>query len=265
MPKRLSSIKSPSILEELKSFPNQGIIWGMLESNNPCQIWELPGTQAIILIEDSSDDPFVFIAGTLTAKSIETIIALCQKSYPTIYCDPAYHHLFLEKGWDFLLRVELSYSEPNIQLIQSGLSVKPIDNLTLFEKCYSFQETSQRYGSAENFLKFGRGFILSHADKILSEAYIDYFGENHAEIGIITPPEHRNQGYASQIASYLAEWCKEKQYIPIWSCQINNRASLKTAYKIGFRGERYYIQMVPTVGNTLGPPLISWLNKNPQL
>ena len=54
----------------------------------------------------------------------------------------------------------------------------------------------------------------------------------------------------------------------MWTCpsiemQVDNRASLNVAIKIGFSISRYYVQMVRDVGNTFGPALIKWIKDNP--
>jgi RimJ/RimL family protein N-acetyltransferase len=260
----ISVIQDNLILEELKSFPLQAVIWGILEENNKGQIFEL-SDKSILILETASDDPFVFIAGPVTARAIEeTISHVSYASYPTIYCQPKHHHLFLEKNWDFLLRAEMHLEQNFVpKPIQNGSVIEPIESIELFKKCYWFEETSARYGSPEQFLKFGKGYALCREGKILSEAYADYIGGGYIEIGIVTHPDYQSQGFGSQVASHLLMKCLEQNYVPGWSCQINNRASMRVAIKIGFSISRYYVQMVPDSGNTLGQPLVKWLRENP--
>jgi len=260
----ITVIQNKLILEELKQFPLQAVIWGILAGNNKGQVFEL-SDNSVLILEAGNNDPFVFIAGPITSRSIEETIAyVSHASYPTIYCHPKYHHLFLEKNWDFLLRAEM-YLEPHFvpQPIQNGLVIEPIESIELFKKCYWFKETSARYGSSEKFLKVGKGYALRQGEKILSEAYADYIGSGCIEIGIVTHPDHRSQGFGAQVASYLVGKCLEQNYIPGWSCQINNRASMRVATKVGFSISHYYMQMAPTVGNTLGNPLVQWIKENP--
>lgn len=260
----ISVIQNNSILEELKLFPLQAVIWGILEKNNKGQLFEL-SDNSILILETECDDPFVFIVGPVTSVAIEeTISHLSYASYPTIYCHPKFHHLFLEKNWDFLLRAEMQLDPHFIaQPIQDGLVIEPIESMDLFKKCYWFNETSARYGSSEQFLKYGRGYVLSQRGKILSEAYADYIGGGYIEIGIVTHPDYRSQGFGSQVASHLLIKGLEQNYIPVWSCQVNNRPSMRVATKIGFFISHYYVQMVPVVGNTLGQPLLKWIKENP--
>lgn len=143
------------------------------------------------------------------------------------------------------------------------LVIEPIKSMDFFKQCQGFKETCARYGSAERFFKFGQGYALSQREKIISEVYTDYIGGGHVEIGILTHPDYRSQGFGFHLASYLINKCREQNYIPGWSCQTNNKASMRLAIKLGFQVSRYYVQMVPTVGNTLGKPLINWIKENP--
>lgn len=126
---------------------------------------------------------------------------------------------------------------------------------------FPLQATSERYGSPEKFLRFGKGYALCKDEHIVSECYTDYLGGGYAEIGVVTHPDYRGQGFAKQVVSYCINRL-DQNYIPIWSCQVNNRSSLKVAIKVGFSISRYYVQMV-RVGNTFGPPLIKWMKDNP--
>ena len=260
--KLLSQITEPPILSELETYPNQAVIWGILGDGNRGQVWELPGCKAIMLVEGNCEDPFVSIVGRLDVDDVKEAISLCPTNYPMIYCNPAYHHLFLAEGWDFNLRAQMAYTSLAPQNINPNWNIQPINDITLFERCLGYQSACGRYGSSSRFLKHGKGYVLCKGTEIVSEAYIDYQGHSYAEIGVITHPDYLRQGAAVQIASYLVNDCVKQGVTPVWSCQINNRASLQTGFKLGFRIERYYVSMVPKVGNTLGPPLEAWIAKN---
>lgn len=250
LPKRITEITNPAILAELETFPNQPVIWGMLEGHNKGQLWELSGGQSIVLFEDNPQVSFVFIAGHLDLKTIETAIHLCITypiDYPMIYCRPYAHEWFLTQGWTFNPRIQLSYITPALQPVREGWAIKPINTMKLFQECLSFKEMSHSYGSPEQFLKLGKGYALCQGSQIISEAYIAFHGRNCAEIIAITHPDYRRQNAAAQVTSYLVEECKTKGLIPMWSCNADNIGSLKTALKIGFVIERYDMQMIPEI------------------
>ncbi|MBI2785872.1 MAG: GNAT family N-acetyltransferase [Legionella longbeachae] len=165
-----------SLLEELKQFPLQAVIWGILENTNKDRIVALPNNS--ILLMEESDDPFVFIAGKVIPETIDAAIALTANAkYPMIYCQPKYHHLFLKRNWDFHLRAEMKLNKAYTPLsIEDSFVIQPIDSIDFFKKCLWFKETSDRYGSAEQFLKFGSGYALCKNGHIISECYTDYLG-----------------------------------------------------------------------------------------
>jgi hypothetical protein len=67
-------ILDQGILEEFKTFPNQGILWEIIEQQKTGKIFELP-SEAIVVMENCSD-PFVFIAGELTDEDVTEVVSL---------------------------------------------------------------------------------------------------------------------------------------------------------------------------------------------
>lgn len=244
---RIKILQNQNILSELETFPNQAVIWGILDGHNQGQLWELPGAQSILVFEDNEPEAFVFIAGSPDFIAIQEALRICKNhplNYPMIYCHSSYHHRFLKEGWTFNPRIQLSYRTPSTQEVSNGRLIKPIKSLELFEKCIDFEEMSRRYGSAEGFLRFGTGFALCQENQIMSEAYMAFHGRNYAELSVTTHPGYRRQNAATQVASYLAEDCIKKGLTPVWSCDADNISSLKTALKIGFHIDRYDMQLV---------------------
>lgn len=261
--KKINKINDLKIIEELKTFPNQAFIWSIVHHHNP-NMWELPSGESIMIMEPYIDDPFVFIAGKLSPQDMDAIIKICPIGYPRIYCNNLYHPDFLKKGWDFHLRVELSYSGLNnpIQL-EKGWKFKKIDNVELFEQCYWYKKYAKQYSSPELFFKFNKVYVLCHNDKVISEGYIEHHNSSqYVELSVATNPMYRRHGAGTKITSYVAEKCKELDLTVIWTCQIDNRPSLNTALSAGFKIERYYINMVPEIGNTMSPTLEKWVNDN---
>lgn len=182
-----------------------------------------------------------------------------------IYCHPSYHSLFLKRGFDLLLRAELRLKDSkqfyNDESLLEG--VRPIDNIELFQKCFWYQNISALYGSAENFLKYCKGYAYVKGDRVLSEAYGN-IGGGYMEIGVATHEKYRGKGYAAKALTPLIKKCEAEWLVPLWTCQLDNRSSLKAAFKLGFEIDRYYITMVPEAGNVLGANLIRWMRDNPE-
>ena len=261
MLKILDKILNQWILEEFKTFPNQGILWEIIEHQNTGKIFELPSKS--ILIMENCPDPFLFIAGELEDEDVTEVISLVGGlEFPMLYCRAKYHHLFLKRGWNFHLRSSLSL--PKLKQIISPdptLEIKPIESIDLFKQCTWYKERSELYGADENFLRHGIGYALCKGSSVVSEAYASN-GGGYAEIGVITHPEHKRKGYATLIVAHLINECKKLKIIPQWSCNIDNRASLYTGLNMGFEIDSYYTLLVPDCGNVLCQNLINWLENN---
>ena len=107
MLKQMDKILDQETLTEFKTFPNQGILWEIIEQQQTGKIFELP-SKAIMVMENCPD-PFVFIAGEITNKDVTSVISLVKgMEFPMLYCQAKYHPLFLNHGWNFHLRSSLS-------------------------------------------------------------------------------------------------------------------------------------------------------------
>ena len=254
--KYLDKVLDQETLEEFKTFPNQGILWEIIEQQKTGKIFELP-SKAIMVMENYPE-PFLFIAGEITNKDITSVISLVKGiEFPMLYCQAKYHPLFLNHGWNFHLRSALSLREPGKVLsLESGFEIKPIKSIDLFKQCRWYKERSKLYGSDENFLRYGLGYALCNGLSVVSEAYASC-GGGFAEIGVITHPDHRSKGYARLIVSHLINQCEKLQTIPQWSCNADNRASLTTALKMGFKIDSYYTLLVPNCGNVVYKNLVN--------
>ena len=76
--KQVKSISNPNFLDELKKFPNQGILFEIIETGITGSIIELP--DEVLIVKENHKDPFVFVAGELTEKSV-LLIADLLKDY----------------------------------------------------------------------------------------------------------------------------------------------------------------------------------------
>jgi GNAT superfamily N-acetyltransferase len=117
--------------------------------------------------------------------------------------------------------------------------VRRID-AALFKRCHWRGEVIKATGSATKFLKHGFGFCLVADDVILSEAYACFWGGGSVEIATVTHPDHRGKGYAPAICAHLIQACEGLGLETYWSCDVQNRASIQVAAKLGFTDTRAY-------------------------
>ncbi len=252
--KQIKYITNPIIIEELKKYPNQGILFEILETGVTGKIIEL--SDDVLIVKESCNDPFVFIAGELTEKYVLQITDLLKDyRFPMVHCAKRFHPLFLEKGWNFHVRTLLKYNT-NMSNHHNGLSISKIDSAAIFKKCTWHNEREELYGSDENFIENGTGYALFINDNLVSEAYAS-IGANIAEISVITAELYRGKGYATQIVSFLISKLLKSNIYPEWSCNIDNTSSLKTGLKLGFEISDYYIVLVSNRGNVLKKETVS--------
>ena len=88
--------------------------------------------------------------------------------------------------------------------------------------------------SYEDFVKAGIGFTLLDNHLPVSTAFTSYTSKDKLEIGIETSEKYRGQGCASRVCASLIDYCMEKGFEPVWSCNSANRGSRNLAYKLGF-------------------------------
>jgi RimJ/RimL family protein N-acetyltransferase len=156
------------------------------------------------------------------------------------------NHLHPPAGGEISHRLEFrdldSQSSHLAQLRESippGMHIQPIDR-PLLEHCEWRSDMEFYCGSLDNFLVNGLGLCLMQGEEIISEAYCSSFGDKTAEIGAITHAAYRGHGYAPVACAWLIEACAQRGYQAIWSCDADNRASIRVARKLGFRQERAY-------------------------
>ena len=68
-------------------------------------------------------------------------------------------------------------------------------------------------------------------DKLVCVASLWYWGDNLCDIGVLTHPDYRSQGYAKSVCQLLMN---EVERNIIWRCDFNNKASYILATKLGF-------------------------------
>ncbi|NRA73804.1 MAG: GNAT family N-acetyltransferase [Rickettsiales bacterium] len=261
--KQIKHITDQNIITELKQFPNQGILWKIIETQATGKIFQLSNNA--VVITENCDEPFIFIAGTLTNSSIEKITNFIKTfKFPMIHCNKKYHPLFLHHGWNFHVRTTLNLKTTSSSIItNSNFKILKIDSSDILRKCIKYKELIKIYGNEELFLAHGMGYALFLKNgTLVSESYAA-LGLGYGEIHVYTHPNYQRKGYGSKIVSHLIKKCRDKNITPQWSCNVDNKPSFKLAMKLGFEILNYHMLLVPNCGNVLCPNLVKWLENNP--
>jgi RimJ/RimL family protein N-acetyltransferase len=136
------------------------------------------------------------------------------------------------------------------QRLPEGCQIRPTDRQIL-EQCEWRSDMEFFCGSLDNFLVNGIGMCMMRGEEIIVEAYASSLGETQAEIGAVTREAHRGHGYAPITCAYLVQVCAQRGYGAIWSCDVENEASIRVAQILGFREVRPY-QILEYGGITIG-------------
>ncbi len=94
---------------------------------------------------------------------------------------------------------------------------------------------------ASEFLSRGMGYCVLHREKAVSWAFSAAVSRDEIDIGIETAQDFRQMGLGLAAAEKMIQFCFEQRKRPVWSCDVNNVASQKTAEKLGFVKHSEYV------------------------
>jgi predicted acetyltransferase len=106
------------------------------------------------------------------------------------------------------------------------------------EGLFETKEELERFIDAKNITLFEKDESLVGCG-FLIKIHHDF---NYYDIGMWVNPDFRKLGYATQIISYLKEFCLKNGFIPICGCAFENIASRKTLEKNGFISKHKLIE-----------------------
>jgi len=86
----------------------------------------------------------------------------------------------------------------------------------------------------EQFADMAKAFTVMIDGKPASTAFTSARHENKLEIGIETIKEHHSKGLGYLACAELVEYCIDNNLEPVWSCRLENTASVNLAKKLGF-------------------------------
>ena len=90
------------------------------------------------------------------------------------------------------------------------------------------------WDSAEDFIRGGKGFVLTEGNKMASASFSAFMVDEYLELGIETMEAYRQRGLAEIVCRALIDYAVEKELEPVWSCSKDNFGSLRLAERLGF-------------------------------
>ena len=127
-----------------------------------------------------------------------------------------------------------------IKNLPDGYKLRAIDG-DLYDLCLKDPLTVDfvsNFGSKENFLKLGLGFVILKNGEIVSGASSFSRYREGIEIEVDTAESERKKGLASIACAALILKCLEQGLYPSWDAQ--NLTSVRLAEKLGYRIDHVY-------------------------
>lgn len=81
--------------------------------------------------------------------------------------------------------------------------------------------------------------------EIVSLAHTFAWSPLYVDLGVTTHEQFRNRGMATAAAALVAAEVQKRGRVPVWSCGIENHASLQIARKLGFRETSRRLYLIP--------------------
>ena len=94
------------------------------------------------------------------------------------------------------------------------------------------------WGSSEQFLKEGFGYIALDRGSVCAAAFSAAVSSDEIDIGVETREDHRRKGLAALLAGRMCDRIVEIGKRPVWAHAVSNMGSMHTALKCGFVRDR---------------------------
>lgn len=224
--------------------PFQPLLQAMLQGDYPYQLLLVDDSSSPYIVIKSTGN-YVYVLGSPSNEQLDTILQeLSAYKDLVLLCDESLQSYFIQHGFTIQPRIELEYQD-HFNLTQkqvpAGFTIQPLD-LALFKQSPWFGFLASTAGGSQRFLDVAFGFALVNEQGVsVAQAYGAFIGNGACEIGIVTHPDYRGNGYIMYPAIATMQECLARNLRPIWSCNSENIASLKTAHKLGFSIERHYV------------------------
>lgn len=124
----------------------------------------------------------------------------------------------------------LSYAD-RVQTPQGlEVAVGPVQNVDLLRDRCTQQEWEE-----SGLIDMPARIAARRSDgRVAAVAGYERWGRHLAQLGVLTDPEMRGQGYAAAAAARAAQVAQNEDLVPQWRSRVDNRASLEVADRLGF-------------------------------
>lgn len=231
------------LYEQLRQLPTAGKACSVLEKNAAGSVWvNKDGRFALI----RTDYGFTFLVGTLTQEDVKPLVDfLSTVGRVSLICDIKYHYWFIKQGFSAHPRAEFIGELGKIheeRPVSGQFVIEPITAQT-FKRCNWTGRIALAFGSEENFLSKGFGFIVRDGDIVVSEVFAAFIGNGACELGAVSHPEYRDKGLTTLLLQRVYNECARRGLRVVASCDVANVTSFLTCSRwIG--SPKYYVYLV---------------------
>jgi len=228
-----------------KRYPNLSLVDAMLERKLPGEMWvdDVKKPKSCLL---TTYAPYGFLAGQVTEKVFDEYYQILQKKPQVkLVVSPEMESEF-KKNNKFKITPRYQLDQPNLAKIKAinieipkPYKLQQINTPDLFEKCLWKNLMISLYKNTENYLANTYNFCLLDGEEVICEVH-GMLNSRVMEPAIMTAEKYRGQGLAASICSHLIKHCADQGIQTIWSCDVANTGSIKTAEKIGLQKSLEY-------------------------
>jgi hypothetical protein len=237
--KQLSKSKYENVRKLFhKNYPNLPEIFAVIEHFIPGKIFvdnELEPKFCLVI----TNSPYCFVTGEVSENIFQECFELLkEKQIVKLVVEPNPQFDLSRFGFVPVSRRQYRYKDIHSKIPQyengSSYLVKKIENIETFELSMWKSLMTAIFGSAENYLKNGMGFILWDSNnKIIASESHGIPSKELIEVGTITHENYRGQKLSTILCNHLIRHAIEKKLNPVWSCDDANFISWKVAEKQG--------------------------------
>ncbi len=244
--KKLSSNNYSTVLPFFHpNYINAPLIYAIIEHKIPGQIWvdtENAPTNCLVI----SNGPYCYMGGVLNDESLAQYInILKEKGFIKVAFEGNAQLNLSPFGFVPVARRQYRYKDIHARLPSypnhTAFILKKIEEATTFQACIWYDFMLSLYGSIENYLHHGLGFVLwdTQNQRIASETH-GILSHTLVEVATITHENYRNQNLSTILCNHFLKYAIAQGLHPTWSCDETNPASWRVAQKQGMDDESQY-------------------------
>jgi RimJ/RimL family protein N-acetyltransferase len=140
--------------------------------------------------------------------------------------------------WKFKFNQDFFYKKKMERpSLPPGYTIERVHEKKLRTPSYEkiLENIEQSCTSVDRFLRQGTGFSLEHDNTVIASCLSVYVTGRYHEILIDTyDPQQRNRGFATAVAQAYLDHCMMHGWIPLWTADEINAASIAVAQNLGF-------------------------------